>query len=76
MKELNDALRQEEEDLDAAAWQRIQHYRVVPVLGDLVKQLTGKKKTNGQFEAAAVGHRHVHLAGPDHCIQQVSNQPH
>jgi hypothetical protein len=47
-----------------AAWERIRHWRVVPVLGDLAKSVTGKAKLRGCFAAAAVGHRHVHLAGP------------
>jgi len=67
MSALDDALRAAEAALDDAAWARlVGRFTLVPVLGDLSKVLTSKARWHGAFDAAALGHRHVHLAGPEH----------
>lgn len=79
-----EAVRAAEAKLDEAAAARLLRngwLRIVPVLGDsgqnaggtsyLSKVLTGRAKFGGAFAMASVGHRHIHLLGPEHGLQKV-----
>lgn len=66
-------LRLAEALLDAAAWRRLRGRGVRLFLStgsDLVKAVTGKSKHRAAFDLACVGHRHVHLAGSEHRLQE------
>lgn len=65
-------LREAEAELDAAAYARLApRFKLVLVCGDLVKNLPGKAKLHGTFDVVTLGHRHVHLAGPQYQLDKV-----
>ena len=67
-------LREEEEALDRAARLVISSSISLSLTmgADIVKSLTGRSKVHGSFDLISLGHRHMHLAGPDHLLQKVA----
>jgi hypothetical protein len=59
------------EQLTAAVQQLTASVRVFLLTGDLQRSLTGKASYAGRFAAATVGHRHVHLLGPEYGLAGV-----
>lgn len=67
-------LREEEEALDSFARLMISSNVTLSlsVGADLVKSLTGRSKLHGAFDLITLGHRQMHLAGPDHLLHKVA----
>jgi hypothetical protein len=59
------------QQLTAAVQQLTASVRIFLLTGDLKRSLTGKAAFAGRFAAATVGHRHVHLLGPEYGLAGV-----
>jgi hypothetical protein len=53
------------EQATAAVQSLLRSVRIMLLTGDLKRVLTGKATFAGRFAAATVGHRHVHMLGPE-----------
>ena len=68
-------MRAAELSLDQAAWATVSSRVRLHLAsgGDFSKSVTGRAKLKGSFDVVTLGCRHVHLAGPQYMLQQVSS---
>jgi hypothetical protein len=59
------------EQMTAAVQSLLRSVKLVLLTGDLKRVLTGKAAFSGRFAAATVGHRHVHMLGPEMGLAEV-----